>query len=61
MIDLITALGLAIVLEGLVYAAFPDQMKKALATMLETPNSRIRVVALSCAAAGLVLLWLVRG
>lgn len=53
----LSALGLAIVLEGLLYAAFPEQMKRAIAAVLDQPVSAIRVVALACAAAGLVLLW----
>lgn len=61
MSDFFAALALAIVLEGIAYAAFPDQMKRALATLLETPSSKIRVVALTSAAAGLMLLWLIRG
>jgi uncharacterized protein YjeT (DUF2065 family) len=54
---LLAALGLAIVLEGLLYAAFPEQMKRALAAILEQPASTIRAAGLACAAAGLVLLW----
>ena len=61
MSDFLAALGLAIVIEGLVYAAFPDQMKKWLAQVNSQPVIRIRAVALGCAAAGLVLLFLVRG
>lgn len=59
--DLFAALALAVVVEGLLYAAFPTQMKRALVSLLETPNSRLRVVALSFAAAGLVVLYLIRG
>jgi len=59
--ELLSALALAIVLEGLLYAAFPEQMKRALAALLETPISTIRVVALTSAAAGLIVLYLVRG
>ena len=61
MSELFTALALAIVLEGIAYAAFPEQMKRALAVLLETPNSTIRVVALTSAAAGLIVLYLIRG
>ena len=61
MTELFSALALAIVIEGLLYAAFPEQMKRALATLLAAPVSTIRAVALACAAAGLVLLWLIRG
>lgn len=60
MIDFFSALALAIVIEGLVYAAFPEQMKRMLASIEALPGSTIRAVALACAAAGLVLLWIVR-
>jgi uncharacterized protein YjeT (DUF2065 family) len=59
--ELFSALALAVVIEGLVYAAFPEQMKRALASILALPASTIRAAALACAAAGLVLLWLIRG
>jgi uncharacterized protein YjeT (DUF2065 family) len=59
--ELLSALGLAIVIEGLVYAAFPEQMKRMLATIQALPASTIRAAALACAAAGLVLLWAIRG
>ncbi len=61
MSDFFAALALAIVLEGIAYAAFPDHMKRALAALLETPSSTIRAVALVCAAAGLFALWMIRG
>lgn len=61
MTDFFAALALALVIEGLLYAAFPEQMKAMLASVLAQPASRIRAVALACAAAGLVLLWLIRG
>lgn len=61
MSDFLAALGLAVVIEGLLYAAFPEQMKKALLQVHGQPVARIRAVALACAAAGLVLLFLVRG
>lgn len=61
MTELFSALALAIIIEGLVYAAFPEQMKKMLASVQAMPASTIRAVALACAAAGLVLLWFIRG
>ena len=61
MIEFASALALAVVLEGLLYAAFPEQMKRMLATIQTLPASTIRAVALACAGAGLVLLWIIRG
>jgi uncharacterized protein YjeT (DUF2065 family) len=60
MTDFLAALGLALVIEGLIYAAFPEQMKKWLAMFNTQPVMRIRAVALGGAAIGLVLLFLVR-
>ncbi len=58
--DLATALALAVVLEGLLYAAFPEQMKRALVSLLELPNSQLRAVALTIAIVGLIVLYLIR-
>jgi uncharacterized protein YjeT (DUF2065 family) len=60
MTDFFAALGLAVFIEGIVYAAFPEQMKKWLAVFNAMPIVRIRGVALGAAAVGLVLLWMVR-
>ena len=61
MTEFFSALALAVIIEGLVYAAFPEQMKRMLASVQSMPASTLRTVALVCAAFGLVLLWLVRG
>lgn len=61
MITFLSALLLAIVLEGLLYAAFPEQMKRALIQVLNTPTSQLRVVALTLAVIALILLYIVRG
>lgn len=61
MTDLFAALALAVVIEGLLYAAFPEQMKRALQQILEAPVSTLRVVALTSAGLGLIVLWLIRG
>lgn len=59
--DFLTALALVLVIEGLLYAAFPEQMKRAIAQMLQLPSSQIRTVALIFAAIGLLGLWLIKG
>ncbi len=61
MVDLITALGLAITIEGIAYALFPDGMKKMMARVLTLPSANIRAAGLAAAAAGIFILWLVRG
>ena len=61
MSDLLAALGLLFALEGLVLAAFPVATKQAMANLLETPESTLRIVGIVSAALGLLLVWLVRG
>lgn len=60
MSDLFAALALAVVLEGLLYAAFPEQMKRMIAQMLEIPAQQLRLGALVVAGIGLLMLAVVR-
>ncbi len=59
--DLIAALGLAIALEGAVYALFPDGMKRMMAQLLEQPSANLRAAGVAAAIAGVAIVWLVRG
>ena len=61
MTDLITALGLALAIEGILYALFPDAMRKMMAQILSQPTVAIRTAGLLAAAIGVVIVWLVRG
>jgi uncharacterized protein YjeT (DUF2065 family) len=61
MTDFLAALGLVFVIEGLLFAAFPQAAKRAVAAMVETPDQGLRLVGLLSAVFGLVILWLVRG
>lgn len=59
--DLLAALGLAIAIEGLLYAAFPDGMKRMMATMLQTPGAQLRIAGLIAALVGVGVVWLAKG
>ena len=59
--DFLVALGLVLVLEGLVFAAGPGMAKRAMASALDTPDSLLRIVGIVTAVVGLVVVWLVRG
>jgi uncharacterized protein YjeT (DUF2065 family) len=61
MADFLAALGLVFVIEGLVFAAFPQAARRAVLTMTQTPDEALRVVGLLSAVLGLVVVWLVRG
>lgn len=58
--DLLVAIGLVLVLEGVLYAAAPDAMKRMIVQMLAVPSDVLRVAGLVAMAAGVVLVWLVR-
>jgi len=60
MIDLVAALGLAIAIEGILYAHFPDGMRRMMARALELPPSAIRATGLAAAVLGVGLVWLAR-
>lgn len=55
------ALALILVIEGLLYAAIPEQMKALLDQMREMPASTLRQAGLVAAVLGIVLAYLVRG
>ncbi|WP_119679032.1 DUF2065 domain-containing protein [Indioceanicola profundi] len=60
MIDLLTALALVLVIEGLLYAAAPDGMRRMAAMAAETPSSTLRTAGLVAAIVGVALVWLLR-
>lgn len=59
--DFLVALGLVLVLEGVLYAAFPAGMKQAIAQALHVPDTTLRTLGLGAATAGIALVWLIRG
>ncbi|MSP82005.1 MAG: DUF2065 domain-containing protein [Alphaproteobacteria bacterium] len=60
MSDFLTAIGLVLVIEGVVYALLPDQAKQALALMMKQPAQTLRIGGLVAVAAGFVIVWAVR-
>ena len=59
-IDLVAALGLALVLEGAAYTLFPDAMRKMMEQILSLSVANVRTIGLFTAFAGLALVWLVK-
>lgn len=60
MTDFLAALGLVFVIEGLIFAAFPEAAKRAMTSVLQTPDVTLRLIGLGSAIIGLVMVWLVR-
>ncbi|MEZ5824870.1 MAG: DUF2065 domain-containing protein [Geminicoccaceae bacterium] len=59
--DLSTALALVLVIEGLLWALFPDGMKRALAAAMVTDTQVLRWGGLFFVALGVVSVWFIRG
>ena len=55
-----TALGLVLVIEGVLYALFPEVMKRAAARALLVPPQALRLAGLTAACVGVALVWLIR-
>ncbi|MGC1695397.1 MAG: DUF2065 domain-containing protein, partial [Pseudolabrys sp.] len=45
---------------GLVFAAFPVQAKRAMASVMATPENSLRAIGIGSAMIGLILVWLAR-
>ena len=52
------ALGLAIAIEGLLYAVLPGQMKRMMAQVLGTGDDALRFIGLGTASFGVALVWI---
>ncbi len=61
MTDLLVALGLVMVIEGLLYAVFPEGMKRMMQLLLTLPGEQIRSAGLVFAVIGVGIVWLLRG
>jgi uncharacterized protein YjeT (DUF2065 family) len=59
--DFLAAIGLVLVVEGLVYGGFPGLAKKLAGEVLSVPENALRVAGLIAIAVGVGLVWLVRG
>jgi uncharacterized protein len=58
--DFLAALALFFVIEGLLFAAFPNATRKAMLEAAKTPDDLVRKIGIFCAVLGIAGLWLVR-
>jgi uncharacterized protein YjeT (DUF2065 family) len=61
MTEFIVAIGLVLVIEGLLFAAFPRVAKRLAASAIESPEASLRVAGIVSAVIGIVLIWIMRG
>ncbi len=59
--DLLTALGLVLVIEGAAYALFPGGIQRACEWLRQGSAGWMRRIGLLAMATGLVVIWLSRG
>ena len=59
--DLAVALGLVLVIEGLLWALAPSLGRKLLQATAEAPEQTVRLAGAIAIAAGVLVVWVVRG
>ena len=59
--DFLTAVGLLFVIEGMIYAAFPEGMQRMMRQALESTPSVLRIGGVVAMLFGFLVVWLVRG
>lgn len=59
--DLAVALGLVLVIEGLLWALAPSFGRKLLQATAEAPEQTVRLAGAIAIAAGVLVVWVVRG
>ncbi|WJR76936.1 DUF2065 domain-containing protein [Bradyrhizobium sp. NP1] len=58
--EFLIGVGILFVIEGLLFAASPAFMRKAMKSAMATPDNILRAVGIGSAVAGLVLIWAIR-
>lgn len=58
--DFLVALGLVLVIEGVLYGGLPNLARRLAAEVLSTPVQALRTGGLIAAAIGVGIIWLVR-
>ena len=61
MSDFLVAIGLLLVIEGTLYAAFPGGLKRMMTMVQDIPDQSLRSGGLAAIAVGVAVVWLIRG
>ncbi len=61
MSDLVVGIGLVLVFEGLLWALAPNLAERLLQAAAGAPRDTLRIAGWSAVAAGLGIVWLIRG
>ncbi|MEL7542530.1 MAG: DUF2065 domain-containing protein [Pseudomonadota bacterium] len=60
MTDLFVALGLVLVIEGLIWALIPGYARRTLEAIEELGEGALRITAVGAVAIGVLIVWLAR-
>jgi uncharacterized protein len=58
--DFLSALALLFVIEGLLFAAFPDATRRAMLEATKTPDDLMRKIGIASALGGIIVLYVVK-
>lgn len=58
--DFLIGVGMLLVIEGLLFAAAPGWMRRAMESVLQTPDIVLRLSGIGTAVLGLIVIWLIR-
>ena len=58
--ELITAFGLFLFIEGILYALFPSKMKNILLKLNDVTNSQLRTGGLIFVVIGFIIIWYIK-
>ena len=59
--DLLVGFGLVLVIEGVLWAAFPGLALRLLVAAAESPEQNMRLAGALAMAAGVAIVWAIRG
>jgi len=60
MSDIVVGVGLVFFIEGLILAAGPGWVKRAMQSALGTPDNLLRITGIASSFGGLILVWVIR-
>ena len=58
--DFLIGIGVLLFIEGLLFAAMPGWMRRAMQSAIVTPETVLRAAGIGSALLGLVVIWVVR-
>lgn len=60
MAELLTAVAMVLVIEGVLYALLPEKMQGMMRQMIDMPPSQLRAAGLVAACIGVLAVWVIK-